>query len=142
MMDTQWSDDPYEHVEQLTNTVQQLRADLAAARAEIERLNGWRKVAEENLQGMAICNQQLAAHQLVIKQAKKFIFEWDLARSSGEWPYRVLQELREALAVSSTEALDAYVQRAVEQEREWILSIYSPDDSANDYLDKIRGRGK
>ena len=127
----------------------ELKQQLAAAKAEIE-LNEINLGLAVDYQKQLISDfhaertelkQQLAARDLVIKHAKKFIFEWDLARSSGEWPYRVLQELREALAVSSTEALDAYVQRAVLEEREWILSIYSPDDSANDYLDKIRGRG-
>jgi hypothetical protein len=155
---------------------EQLRAELQAAREEIERLNsvidnniddGIDKImamSDEQISALAgyegrnpedqakiarqcmdiaLLKTQLAAHQLVIQQMREVLVEMSKDCVTN-WP-----ALKEAVTLQpTTEALDAYVQKAVEQEREACARVCEYEskwedtdtESAITCAEAIRGR--
>jgi cell division protein FtsB len=128
----------------------QLRAELEAAKAEIERLNTSPTIeaCRQMIEAQAVkendeLTKQLAARDLVIKQVT------DLASAYLCNPHHGVGYIEEiALIQPTTEALDEYVSQAVEQEREACAalceSLFDADDDscteAETCASKIRAR--
>ena len=141
--------------------ITKLRADLAAARAEIEKLVSENTVFAKNLRGKHSVTgatyehllRQLAARDLVIKQMREAL---SIAMVGGDYLPTERSQLNKVLALQpTTEALDEFVQRAVEQERDTYATMCKTiaDSFYDDCMEShaggaweceaaIRGRGK
>ena len=94
---------------------EKLRQELAAAKAEIDALV---KVLGDKGDTIREKDKQLAERDLVIKQLKCFIDNLPIPEGVS------VSEFYQALALQpTTEALDEFVQRAVEQEKERIAAL-------------------
>lgn len=113
--------------------IKQFRAELAAMTAERDRYKDVAETHASAMQELIKVREELAAAQATNERLREALEQ--VAEEKARGYHEIRSIALDVLALpNDTTALDA----RLKEERERMIALYSPDDTAQDWIDKIR----